>query len=212
MSRIPYQLSDKAVARITKKLNQEFRHNRLALFDELNVTGVRKHIKKLYKKSRSIIQEEFISIFQILCQEVADEANALGYDGDIQDLDEGWVEDFFEEYSPVTKYVFSNEIDRKESYLFEAVVASPETKHQSYQKAEKYLINQIKQGGIEFDDAVAKAVYKELGVKKVRWIAEDDSKTCGVCRELDNKVFPLEKVPPKQHHNCRCYLLPIRDE
>ena len=200
------------MARITKKLNREFRHNRLALFDELNVTGVRKHIKKLYKKTRTTIQEEFVSIFQILCQEVADEARALGYDGDIQDLDEGWVEEFFEEYSPVTKYVFSNEIDRKESYLFEAVVSSPETKHQSYLKAEKYLINQIKQGGIEFYDAVAKTVYKALGVKKVRWIAEDDYKTCGVCRELDNKVFLLAEVPPKQHHNCRCYILPVRDE
>ena len=194
------------MARITKKLSREFRHNRLALFDELNVTGVRKHIKKLYKKSRTTIQEEFTSIFLLLCQEVADEARALGYDGDIQDLDEGWIEEFFEEYSPVTKYVFSNEIDRKESYLFEALVADMATKNQSYQKAEKYLINQIKQGGIEFDDAVARIVYKALGVKKVRWIAEDDSRTCGVCRELDNKVFPLEEVPPKQHHNCRCYL------
>lgn len=198
--------------RITKKLNREFRHNRLALFDELNIVGVRKHIKKLYKKIRTTIQEEFVSIFQMLCQEVADEARALGYDGDIRDLDEGWVEEFFEEYSPVTKYVFSNEIDRKESYLFEAVIASPETKHQSYQKAEKYLINQIRQGGIEFDDAVAKTVYTALGVKKVRWIAEDDYKTCSVCRELDNQIFDLDKAPHKQHHNCRCYLVPVRDE
>ena len=212
MSRNPYQLSDKAVARITKKLSREFRHNRLALFDELNVTGVRKHIKKLYKKARTAIQEEFESIFMMLCQEVADEARALGYDGDIQDLDEGWIEEFFEEYSPVTKYVFSNEIDRKESYLFEAVVSDPKAKYQSYKKAEKYLINQVKQGGIEFDDAVAKTVYKALGVKKVRWIAEDDSRTCGVCRELDNKVFPLEEVPPKQHHMCRCRVLPVRVE
>ena len=176
------------------------------MFDELNVTGIRKHIKKLYKKTRSIIEEEFTSIFLLLCQEVADEARALGYDGDIQDLDEGWIEEFFEEYSPVTKYVFSNEIDRKESYLFEAVVSDPKAKYQSYKKAEKYLINQVRQGGIEFDDAVARIVYKALGVKKVRWIAEDDSRTCGVCRELDNKVFLLEEVPPKQHHGCRCYL------
>ena len=182
------------------------------MFDELNVTGIRKHIKKLYKKTRSIIEEEFTSIFLLLCQEVADEARALGYDGDIQDLDEGWIEEFFEEYSPVTKYVFSNEIDRKESYLFEALVADMATKHQSYQKAEKYLINQVKQGGIEFDDAVAKTVYKAVGVKKVRWIAEDDSKTCGVCRELDGEIFDLDKLPPKQHHNCRCTFSPVRVE
>ena len=181
------------------------------MFDELNITGIKKHIEKLYKKSRSIIMEEFANIILLLGQEVADEARALGYDGDIEDLDEGWVEEFFEEYSPVTKYVFSNEIDRKKSYLFEALVADMTTKHQSYTKAERLLSNQVKQGGIEFDDAVAKAVYKKLGVEKVRWIAEDDSKTCGVCRELDNKVFPIEEAPPKQHHMCRCIVVPVKE-
>ena len=198
--------------RITKKLNREFRHNRLALFDELNITGVKKHIEKLYKKSYKTILAEFMEILKPLSEEIYAEALDMGYDGELEDLDEGWIEDFFEEYSPVTKYVFSNEVDRKKSYLFEAVVSSPATKHQSYQKAEKYLTNQVKQGGIEFDDAVAKAVYKAVGVKKVRWIAENDSKTCGVCRELDNAIFDLDKVPPKQHHACRCYVVPVRDE
>ena len=198
--------------RITKKLNREFRHNRLALFDELNIVGVRKHIKKLYKKAYEIIKTEFLSVLSDIAEEIFDEAVSLGFDGDIEDLDEGWIEEFFDEFNPVTKYVFSNEMDRKESYLFEAVVSDMAMKHKSYQKAEKYLTNQVKQYGIDMYDAVAKTVYTALGVKKVRWIAEDDYKTCSVCRELDNQIFDLDKAPHKQHHNCRCYLVPERDE
>lgn len=182
------------------------------MFDELNITGVRKHIKKLYKKAYEIIKTGFAEVLNDITEEVYDEAVALGFDGDIEDLDEAWIEEFFDEYNPVTKYVFSNEIGRKESYLFEAIISDRLTMHKSYQKAEKYLANQVRQYGIDIYDAVAKTVYKALGVKRVRWIAEDDYKTCSVCRELDNQIFDLDKAPHKQHHNCRCYLAPVRDE
>ncbi len=177
----------------------------------MNVVGVRKHIKKLYEKSYEIIIKEFFEILNPLYQEIYDEALALGFDGDLRDLDEGWIEDFFDEYNPVTKYVFSNEVGRKESYLFESVVADINTRHQSYLKAGKCLVRQVKQGAIDLEDAIAKKVYKDLGVEKVMWVAEDDYKTCGVCRDLDNEVFELDKAPPKQHHNCRCYLVPVKE-
>jgi SPP1 gp7 family putative phage head morphogenesis protein len=199
------------VAKIIKKLNREFRHNRLALFDEMNVVDVRKHIKKLYKDAYKAIKKEFLNILNPLYEEIYDEALSLGFDGDLRDLDEGWIEEFFDEYNPTTKYVFKNEIDRKQSYLFESLVADPVSRHQSYTKAEKYLVRQVKQGGIDLEDAVAMRVYKDLGVTKVRWIAEDDYKTCGICNELDNQVFDIDDAPTKQHHNCRCYLIPVRD-
>ena len=199
------------MAKITRKLSQQFRHNRLALFDEMNVVGVREHIKKLYKKNYEIITKEFLDILNPLYEEIYDEALTLGFDGDLRDLDEGWIEEFFDEYNPTTKQVFSNELDRKESYLFEAIVSDVVTRHQSYTKAEKYLARQVKQGGIDLEDAVAKTVYKDLGVTKVKWVAEKDYKTCGVCAELDGEVFTLEDAPPKQHHNCRCYLVPVKE-
>ena len=205
-------MSDAAVAKITKKLNREFRHNRLALFDEMNVVGVRKHIRKLYKSAYKIIVNEFFKILNPLYKEIYDEAIALGFDGDLRDLDEAWIEEFFDEYNPVTKYVFSNEIDRKESYLFEAVVADIGTRPQSYAKAEKYLIRQVEQYAIDLEDAIAKVVYEDTGVKKVRWVAEKDYKTCDVCKELDGEIFDLDKAPDKQHYNCRCVLQPIKSE
>ena len=177
--------------------------------------GIRKHISKLYKNVYKTIKKEFVAILSPLYQEIYDEALALGFDGELQDLDESWIEEFFDEYNPVTKYVFRNEMGRKESRLFESLVATKDStfaiKSQSYQTAENVLTRQIKQYAIELEDAVAMAVYKAVGVKQVRWVAEHDRKTCGVCSELDGEIFPLTDAPPKQHINCRCYLIPVKE-
>ena len=198
-------------AKITTKIRQEFRHNRLALFDEMNIAGVKKHVHKLYKDVYKIIKKEFLAMLNPLYQEIYDEALALGFDGDLEDLDEGWIEDFFDEYNPVTKYVFSNEMDRKESRLFESLVASSTEKTQSYKTAENLLIRQIRQYAIDLEDAITKLVYRAVGVKKVMWNAEHDHKTCGVCDEMDGQIFNLNDVPPKQHYQCRCWITPVKE-
>ncbi len=201
---------DAAAAKITKKISQQFRHNRLALFDEMNIVGIKKHVHKLYKDVYKIIKKEFVAVLNPLYQEIYDEALALGFDGDLRDLDEAWIEEFFDEYNPVTKYVFRSELDRKESRLFEALVASTRDKIGSYKTAENLLIRQVKQYSINLEDAVTEAVYKDMGVEKVVWNAEDDHRTCSICNELDGEIFKLDNAPPKQHYNCRCYFTPVR--
>lgn len=119
------------MAKITKKIQREFRHNRLALFDEMNVVQIKKHVRKLYRNVYKIVKSEFAVILTPLVQELEDVAIELGFDGDVRDLDEEWLKEFFAEYNPVTKYIFSNELDRKESRLFEALVASAEEREKS---------------------------------------------------------------------------------
>lgn len=177
----------------------------------MNIVQVKKHIHKLYKDVYKTIKKEFNAILNPLYQEIYDEALALGFDGDLRDLDEGWLEEFFNEYNPVTKYVFSNEMDRKESRLFEAIVASSAETMQSYKTAENLMIKQVKQYAIDLEDAIAMAVYKATNVKKAMWVAEQDYKTCSVCNELDGEIFELHNAPPKQHYNCRCYLIPVKE-
>ena len=174
----------------------------------MNITQTRKHIKKLYKTTYDIIQKEYASIISSIYAEIYDEALSFGFEGNPRDLDEEWIEDFFSQYNPVTKYVFSNEMGRKESRLFESVVASSKEVAQSYRTAERLLVSQIRQSSIDLEDAILILAYTDAGVQKVRWIAEDDSKTCGVCNELDDEIFDIDDVPPKQHLNCRCYLVP----
>ena len=176
----------------------------------MNVIQIKKHVKKLYNTIYKVIRKEMSAIINPIYEEIYDEALALGFDGDLRDLDEAWIEEFFDEYNPTTKYVFSNEIDRKESRLFESLVASNSERHQSYQTAERLLTKQVRQYCIELEDAIQSLVYKDVGVTKVRWVAEHDHRTCGVCSELDGQVFNLEEAPPKQHWLCRCYLIPVQ--
>ena len=177
----------------------------------MNVVGVKKHINKLYKDIYKIIKNEFLAIVNQIYQDIYDEAIDLGFDGDLRNLDEAWIDEFFDKYNPLTKYVFSNEIDRKQSYLFEAIISDPTVIFQSYAKAERLLVNQIEQYAIELEDDIAKVVYEDTGVKKVQWVAEQDHKTCSVCSELDGAIFDLDKAPGKQHYNCRCYLIPVKE-
>ena len=211
MPRKPYQIADEAAAKITLKIHRQFRHNRLALFDEMNVIQTKNHIDRLYRDVYKIVKKEFTDILNPIYETIYDEALAMGFDGDIRDLDEAWVEEFFDEYNPVTKYVFSNEIDRKKSRLFESLVASTAERHQSYNTAEKLLIKQIKQYAIDLEDAIARVVYEDTGVTKVMWHSEHDHKTCGDCSELDGQIFELNDVPDKLHYQCRCWITPVKE-
>lgn len=176
----------------------------------MNVIQIKKHVDKLYKSVYKTIKNEFTAVLNPIYENIYDEAIALGFDGDMRDLDEAWVESFFDEYNPVTKYVFNNEIDRKKSRLFESLVASTAERTQSYRTAENLLIRQVKQYAIDLEDAIAKVVYEDTLVMMLQWVAEDDDKTCKDCKALDGQIFKVKDVPPKQHYNCRCYTVPIK--
>lgn len=181
----------------------------------MNTLQVKKHVHKLYQSAYKAVKNEILVVLKPLQNEIYEEAFALGFDGDLRDLDEAWIEEFFDEFNPVTKYVFKNEMVRKEARLFENLIAVKSSlgtdKLGSYKTAENLLVRQVKQSAINLEDAVATAVYKAVGVKKVMWVAEDDHKTCAVCNELDGAVFDLEDAPPKQHYHCRCYLIPVKE-
>lgn len=175
----------------------------------MNIVQTRKHVHKLYKSIYKTIKQEFLKIINEIYQVIYDEAVEMGFDGDIRNLDEAWIEEFFDRYNPVTKYVFSNEIDRKESRLFEALVSNELERLKSYVYAERLITTQIEQYAIELEDSIERVVYEDTGVKKVMWVAEQDHKTCGVCAEMDGLVFNLGEAPPKQHYQCRCWLTPV---
>ena len=152
----------------------------------------------------------FMEIVNELYTDIYNEAIDMGFEGKVTELDEEWIENFFEEYNPVTKYRFKNELERKEARLFESLIANTKDRLRSYKTAEKLLNRQIEQYAIEFEDAVAMQVFRDVGVEKVEWVAEDDHRTCEVCNELDGQIFNIEDAPDKQHYRCRCWLRPVR--
>lgn len=61
------------------------------------------------------------------------------------------------------------------------------------------------------------AGYKEDGVEKYQILATLDSKTCGVCGELDEKIYPVEEAVTGKnmspfHCFCRCTDVPYYDD
>lgn len=198
-------------ARITSKIRKEFRHNRLALFDEMNVVQTKKHVHKLYKDVFKIIKKEFLAAVDSMCAEIYNETLSMGFEGEVREMGIDWIESFLDKYNPVTKYVFRNELDRKESRLFESLVSAMEERYESYATAENLIVRQVKQSCIDLEDEVEMDTYEDLGVEKVQWVAEDDGKTCGACRALDGEIFEIDKAPHKLHQNCRCYLIPVKE-
>ena len=177
----------------------------------MNIVQTKKHVHKLYKTIYKTVKQEFLRVVNEIYQVIYEESVAMGFDGDIRELDEAWVEEFLDLYNPVTMYVFSNEIDRKESRLFEALISNELERLKSYSYAERLITSQIEQYAIDLEDAIAKTVYEDTGVEKVMWNAEHDDKTCGECGELDGAIFELNNAPPKPHHNCRCWLTPVKE-
>lgn len=51
--------------------------------------------------------------------------------------------------------------------------------------------------------------YKQNGIKKWRWIASWDERTCEICGSLDGQIFKVGDPQPPVHPNCRCCVAPI---
>lgn len=119
--------------------------------------------------------------------------------------DREWLLDFLEEYDPVTKYVYRNEVERKRDRLAEAVNAST-AKVTEFNRGLGYWMQMSAQFADEVSDAATIKAFSDAGVKKVKWHAQKDGKVCLLCLARDGKVYPVNNIPPKPHWGCRCYL------
>ncbi len=53
--------------------------------------------------------------------------------------------------------------------------------------------------------------YQRAGIKKFRWLAAADERTCPVCMSKHGKIFddPSQLPPHASHPNCRCTIVPV---
>ncbi|RLI74020.1 hypothetical protein DRO97_06445 [Archaeoglobales archaeon] len=53
--------------------------------------------------------------------------------------------------------------------------------------------------------------YNNVGIKKWRWLAAMDERTCQICMERHGKVFsnPSDLPPHSTHPRCRCTIIPM---
>ena len=189
-----YRKTDKVIAYLSKQYARLFR--RVTKFDELNVIDV----------SHEIFDEAVILTEREVTRLVKAVYDSKREGGEISSEDAlSLVLTLMLAYNPVTKYIYRNEIDRKRSRFAEGVISS-ETPREEVALAERLLIATNKQFA---EDATFEAVvqaYKDDGVERVRWVTAEDDKRCRECKSRHGKVYPINRIPPKPHRYCRCYI------
>lgn len=213
-----YKHLDSLLAKVKEKIRTEF--NRLGVmgFDELNVVNTKKVTKEMFDRILAENEKAYQKAAKKAYTKAKKEAEVLGYTAeDKEELDHEWLLGVLLAYNLVTGYLYDREAERKRLRLNEQVLTAREfgdrkMLNDSSRKSANLLWTQTMQYGIDVVDKATLQAYKDMGVEKVRWVAELDSRTCKVCRQRNGKIYELSKFPTKPHYNCRCYPEPVEIE
>lgn len=214
-----YKYLDSLLDKLKKKLRTEF--NRLGMlgFDELNVMNTKKVTNEMFGRLLADNEKVYRKAAEKAYSSAKKKALIVGYveEEDSKGVGGEWLLGVLLAYNLITGYLYDRETERKRLRLNEQILTAREYDDRemynvSLQRTANLWWTQTLQYGITVVDEATIQAYKDVGVEKVKWIAELDSRTCKVCRERDGKIYELSKVPAKTHYNCRCYLEPVEIE
>lgn len=210
-----YKHLDSLLEAEKKRIRAEFNHLSVTGFDELNVVSTRKTTQEMYDKFMRDNETMYLKAAKNAYRKAVKAAKAEGFSGDETEVSGDWLVGVLAGYNLVTGYLYGKEADRKRLRLNEQILTAREYNNrtmyqESLRKAANLWYTQTVQYGISAVDEATIKGFKDMGVKEVRWIAADDEKTCPTCGARDNKVYRLNKIPPKPHYGCRCYVVPVK--
>lgn len=204
-----FDLADRAIKDMNRRNLRAFDGLKTLKFDELNVLRT---VRKVYDDSVRIAKRRYQQIAEdayvealILAGMEREKAEELAEES----ITDDWVLDMLEDYDALTLYSFVNEVERKKQRTAESILAAQD-KTAEVEKALRLWTLQVSQYA---DNSVLYATldgYEKAGIKKVKWVAEADSKVCKRCRKLDGKIFTIDKIPVVPHYHCRCILMPVK--
>ena len=197
-----YRLSDAATALLNRRATKRFEDAKDKAakdgFDELSVLSV---TRELYDQ----LEADNRQVYLELAQERYQEAEPHGE----EPPDLAWLLALLAAYNAVTKYQYTNEVERKRQYTAEGINSST-AKVTEFRRGLHYWADLTSTyADIVTDESTLKA-YRDAGVKKVKWITAGDEKVCETCRERNGKVYSINSIPPKPHRRCRCVYEPVR--
>lgn len=212
-----YRYLDKLLEEEKKKIRTEFNRISVTGFDELNVVNTRKVTQEMFDKFLDDNEALYLRAAKNAYKKAIKSAKEEDFSGKENEIDGAFVSTVLTGYNLVTGYLYSKETDRKRLRLNEQILTAREYSdrqmfNDSLRRAANLWWTQTVQYGVSMVDEATIKGFKDMGVKKVRWIATDDEKTCPTCGEHDNKVYRLNKIPPKPHYGCRCYIVPVREK
>lgn len=213
-----YEYLDTLLAKAKKKVRTEFNRMGVMGFDTLNVVNTKKITKEMFDRLLSDNEKMYRKVADDTYGKAKKKAGSAGYTEDEPEGISGdWLFTVLLAYNLVTGYLYDKEAERKRLRLNEQILTareydSREMYNDSLRRTANLWWTQTSQYGIEVVDKATLQAYKDMGVEKVKWIAELDSRTCKVCRERNGVIYELSKVPSKTHYNCRCRLEPVEIE
>ena len=205
-------------------------------FDELNALTAKHMLTEMLDRLIKANRKAYKEMAKSASHEVADELVRLfpmlfvKNDAELENDEKGkklkpktiyptneYIDGLLGEPNPVTNYLYYPEAERKRSRLYEVVMVALLTRnrvlyHDNLRKFSSLWHTQTVEYGITVIDKTRMKVLEINGIKKVKWIAEKDDKTCSICKERDGKIYDLDKIPPKPHYNCRCWIEPIIED
>lgn len=211
-----YETADRLIALLDKKLRRYINRLDVTGFSELNALVIQRETTELIKKLLADNKEAFRKIAEDAIAEAAtDIENLTGEQAKRVKADDKYVDEILNQYNEITGYLYYPEADRKRARLSEALIVAlmlldRSKYHDNLRKFANLWHTQTVQYEITITDETRVDIFDRNGIKKVKWNAEHDEKTCKVCKERDGQIYPIDKVPAKPHYNCRCWLTPVK--
>ena len=211
----PYKHADKVLATLRKQVDSLFHNmvNRIR-FDELNVIRAQSDTDELYQKLEALNENAFDDVARKAYAEAEQEAVEAGYDVEEgADKAHSIVTMIMASFNSITRYVYNNEVERKRSRAFEALVAATSRLilRDGAIRAARLWFDMSRQYVDMTVDAARTQAFIDSGVEQVRWVTMKDGKVCAACHERDGEIYDIHHLPDK-HHRCRCHYIPVRKD
>ena len=192
-----YEYADKIIAYLNKRFIRLFgKLKGITVIDELNVINT---VNSVYNEAEELVEKYFLELAQKVYKSTV--SNPL------TEIGEMWITGFLKEYNPTTKYVYTHEVERKAAKCAESILAS-NTKVKEIENALRYWSNMVAQYADDITLEATLQAYKDDGVEKVMWMTELDNRRCKECAKREGQVYDINKIPPKPHIGCRCWVVP----
>ena len=210
-----YKLADKLLEQLKKLIRREF--NRLGIFgfDELNAPRITTETISLFNRLMRENERLYLQVAKRAYSDAIAAAIAAGYkDPGENKINASWVGNLLGAYNFVSGYLYESEAERKRLRLAEQMMTAKEYQNRtlyndSIRRSANLWWMQAAHYMLESVDKATLDGLKDSGVERVKWHTKIDGRECKECRERDGKTYDIDKVPPKAHRGCRCYITPV---
>lgn len=187
-------------------------------FEQLNAPRITKLTSAMLDRLLKNNLKAYISIAKQASEEAADDVKEVsGIKVKPLKTDEEYVNGILGDYNAVTGYLYYPEAERKRARLSEALIAAVilalrKKYHEELKKFANLWHTQTLQYGETIVDKTRLDTFKKNGIKRVRWVSENDDRVCEICKERNGNIYPIDDIPTKPHYRCRCWIMPVLEK